>query len=322
MKKSLPADEVADLLVKLGVVQTDELDALPGLRASLADRDEALKLAAGVRQRLGELLTNASRLIDEQIAQALEEQAKTDEKLGDVLVRLGYLTLAERDIIVEFQRHQSGEAPTSGKLRLGQILVSTGEVSESALTEALERTRGTGRRIGEELVAEGYLSKDRLDRALALQRRLVNAACVAALVSAGATYTTQVKAGQARAFMAVTATVVDTVSMRAVYQAQDLVITANDVARGYVEVPAASRFEIANKGPCLFEFRPAGDIFRSFRVMLPEGTAQFGADGGTMLQKSGGTGIARIDIGYRFELASNARPGAYRWPLSLTVLPM
>ena len=301
MKKSLPADEVADLLVKLGVVQTDELDALPGLRASLADRDEALKLAAGVRQRLGELLTDASRLID---------------------VRLGYLTLAERDIIVEFQRHQGGEVPTSGKLRLGQILVSTGEISESVLTEALEHARDTGRKIGEELVAEGYLSKDRLDRALALQRRLVNAACVAALVSAGATYTTQVKAGQARAFMAVTATVVDTVSMRAVYQAQDLVITANDVARGYVEVPAASRFEIANKGPCLFEFRPAGDIFRSFRVMLPEGTAQFGAAGGTMLQKSGGTGIARIDIGYRFELASNARPGAYRWPLSLTVLPM
>lgn len=321
-EKASPANEVAKALVKLGVIRADELDALPSLRAHLADQDEALKLAAGDRQRLGDLLTDASRLIDEQIDHALDEQARTHEKLGDVLVRLGYLTLTERDLIVEFQRYQAGAAPASDKLRLGRILVSTGEISEGQLSETLGRARSAGRRIGDELVAEGHLSPERLERALTLQRRLVVTALTAALFPASAIYTKQAKAADARGYMTITATVVDTMTMRAVYQATDLVITAEDVARGYVDVPAASRFEIGNKGPCVFEFRRTGTLFRSFRVTLPEGTAQFGAEGGTLLQKSRSAGVARVDVSYRFDLDPGVKPGTYRWPLSITILPM
>jgi hypothetical protein len=110
--------------------------------------------------------------------------------------------------------------------------------------------------------------------------------------------------------------------MRALHQAQDLIVTAADVARGYVDMPAASRFEISSKRPCIFEFRPLANVLRSFRVTLPEGSAQFGAEGGTMLTKPRGTGVANVDVGYRFELAPNTTPGTYTWPVSLTVLPM
>lgn len=150
------ANDVAELLLKLGVVEADELDRIPGLRASLVDRNEALKLGAGVRQRLGELLTEADRVVDEQISHSLLEQAKTGEKIGDILIRLGYLTLPERDVVLQFQRYQEGSSAGSDRLRLGRFLVSTGEISEGQLTHALEQARIAGRRIGEELVAEGW----------------------------------------------------------------------------------------------------------------------------------------------------------------------
>lgn len=314
--------DIADLLVKLGVVQSEELDAVPGLRASLLDRNEALRLAAGVRQRLGELLIQADRLIDEQIGEALAEQARTGEKLGDVLVRLGYLTLEERDAVLAFQRYQAGESAASDKLRLGRILVSAGEISERQLAIALSRARTAGRRIGEELIAEGHLSPERLERALRLQHRLVITALAAGLCSMNAVHAKQGRATEARAYMSVTANVVESVTVRAVYQARDLIVTSDDVARGYVDVPAASRFEITNRAPCMFDFRKAGNLIRSFRITLPEGSAQFGAEGGTLLQKSRGAGVERVDVSYRFDLAPDVKPGTYGWPLSLTVLPM
>lgn len=318
-----PTIDVAELLLKLGVVETGDLDAIAGLRESLADRDEALKLGAGVRGRLGELLAEANRVLDGQISQSLLEQQKTGEKLGDILVRLGYLSIAERDIVLEFQRYQDGRgAAGSDKLRLGRILVSTGEISEAQLANALERAHTAGHRLGEELIAEGCLSADRLERALKLQRRLVITALAASLVPATAVYPRHAKAADTRAQMTVSANVVEAVTIRTMHQARDLIITAADVARGYVEVPAASRFQVSGNSLSVLEFRPRGAIVRSFSVTLPEGSARFGPEGGTLLQKARQPSAPTVDVTYRFDLAAGIKPGSHPWPLSLTILPM
>ena len=318
----VPVSEVAELLVKLGVVEADELDAVAGLRESLGERDGAPKLGAGVRGRLGELVAEASRVLDEQVSQSLLEQEKTGEKIGDILVRLGYLSAAERDVVLRFQRYQDGTEAGSGKLRLGRILVSTGEISEAQLDRALGRARVAGHRIGEELVAEGCLSAERLDRALKLQRRLVITALAASLLPAAAVYPRHAKAAETRAQMTVSATVVETVTLRTLHQARDLIITAQDVERGYVEVSAASRFQLSGNSLSVLEFRPRGAIVGSFSVTLPEGSARFGPEGGTLLQKPRQSGASTVDVAYRFELAAGTKPGAYPWPLSLTILPI
>ena len=214
--------------------------------------------------------------------------------------------------------------PPAERPRLGEILVATGKISQSQLQEALERKRETGRRIGEELVAAGHLSTDLVDRALVVQRRLVFAASLAALSPINSLTVGDADAGEAKTYMTVSATVVDTVSIRALHQAGNLVVTQQDVDRGYVEVPAASRLEIRNSKPCLFEFRPAANdnIFRAVRVTGIQGSADFGPDGGTLLQTGFRDGAAMVEVGYRFELSPNVRPGAYRWPVSLTVLPL
>lgn len=122
--------------------------------------------------------------------------------------------------------------------------------------------------------------------------------------------------------MSVSATVVEAFTIRSLHLARDLIITAEDVARGYVEVVAASRFQVTGKSPCVLEFRPLGSIVNAFTVTLPEGSARFGAQGGTLLQKSRSAGLSTVDVTYRFDLHAGTTPGAHRWPLSLTVLPM
>jgi hypothetical protein len=204
------------------------------------------------------------------------------------------------------------------KVLLGEILIATGEISRQQLIDALARKQATGRLLGEELIAAGHLQPRRLARALKLQRRLVFGALIAALVPTG---TDDAAAGQARAYMSVSATVVDSVSIRAIYQAQNLVVTPGDVARGYVEVPAGSRLEIRNPGPCAFEFRATGELFSSVRISGVDGVAELGPSGGTLLQKPAAGGGA-VAVNYRFALAPGIAPGAYGWPLSLTVLPM
>lgn len=222
-------------------------------------------------------------------------------------------TSDDSDQLAELERETLLEARERPKL--GEILVAAGEISETQLHEALERKNRTGRRIGEELVAAGIVSAERLARALGMQRRFMLAAVFTALVG-------QANAADVRAHMSVSATVVDTVGIRPLHQAQNLVVTAQDVQRGYVEVPAASRFEIRSRGATVFEFRPTADIFRSVKVSSTGGAAEFGAGGGTLLQKSSGDALASVSVNYRFDLAAGVSPGTYRWPLALTVLPM
>lgn len=150
-------------------------------------------------------------------------------------------------------------------------------------------------------------------------RRLLQRLLVAALF---ATLVGHVHAADVRAAMSVTANVVESAGIRSSYQAQEFVISPRDVERGYVEVPSASRFELRNRGHSLLEFRGVSNVFRSVRVTGAAGTAEFGASGGTLLQKPLEHGAGSVALSYRFELAPGVSPGPHSWPLSLTVLPL
>lgn len=208
-------------------------------------------------------------------------------------------------------------APGAVRVRLGEILVESGDVSTSQLAAALNAKRASGRRIGEELVAAGCLQRDRLAAALKLQRRLAVLAFAAALIPMNR----PAHAEQARAQMTVSATIVDTVGVRSVHQAQRLVITAEDVRRGYVDAPAATRVDVRCARLCLFELKPTQDFVRSVRVAGLDTGAEFGAGGAAILHKA--TAQAReVAMDYRFTLAPDTAPGAYPWPVALSVMPM
>ena len=60
---------------------------------------------------------------------------------------------------------------TRKKLRLGDVLVNSGVITEQDLEKGLARQKGTGRKLGEVLVDEGLVSEDNIARALSSQLR-------------------------------------------------------------------------------------------------------------------------------------------------------
>jgi predicted transglutaminase-like cysteine proteinase len=140
-----------------------------------------VRLAAGAPARIGALLVQGQRLRAQGLHNCLGEQERTGARFGEVLVRQGQLSVAERDAVLAFQRVQRGVVPGDPGLRLGQILVATGDITREQLDAALERQKSEGGPLGEAVLATTSVPKRRLLAALRLQRKLVTAALRLAL---------------------------------------------------------------------------------------------------------------------------------------------
>ena len=156
-----------------------------------------------------------------------------------------------------------------------------------------------------------------------VQDRLVSAALVAA-VSLATGFPTQAEAaGSITQTITVTARVAPWVKLNLEHQQMQLTVTPDDVARGYAEVSAASRFAVTtnNRAGYALIFQPHAAIFRSVEIHGLGVGVEIGAGGGTVIQSGAENGVARtlFELGYRFYLAEGVQPGSYFWPLSVSV---
>ncbi|HEU5279640.1 MAG TPA: hypothetical protein VFU26_12145 [Gaiellaceae bacterium] len=135
-------------------------------------------------RQLGELLVAEELLSEEELEQALAEQAKSGRLLGQILVNNGYLSafslarvLSEQHG-VKLQSMQQDQAPPPAPeppleqawRPLGKVLVELEFLTESQLERALAAQREEeGMRLGEILVSRGLLSGLELAQALAEQ---------------------------------------------------------------------------------------------------------------------------------------------------------
>jgi hypothetical protein len=125
---------------------------------------------------LGELLVAKKLIREDELERALAEQEETGRRLGEVLVDHGALTNVE---LINVLAEQYGVAlegiddvPSASVPEwrpLGRILVARGELSQSALDEALAAQRATGRRLGEVLVDDHGVTMLALAAALGAQ---------------------------------------------------------------------------------------------------------------------------------------------------------
>ena len=104
-------------------------------------------------------------------------------------------------------------------------------------------------------------------------------------------------------------------------QPATLVITAEDIARGYVEVVSATVLKIKSnvRDGYLLHFVIAGGPFTGIRVI----------DGARIIELDRSSGFVHMPnegmkqqeetkyFGYRFFLSPDAKPGEYRWPIQL-----
>jgi hypothetical protein len=217
---------------------------------------------------------------------------------------------------------QHGEGPASADRppKLGEILLAQGTITQEQLAIALDRQKTSGRRLGEELVKAGFVKRSVVSRALRIQRRIVFGALT---TLAAATMSPQIHAA-ARSQIAVTAFVPAQTIGQLVRQHSEITITDADIARGYVEIPAASQLRVTSNNPAgyVIDFFSRLAIFTSVRVSSAGGGADLGPDGGTIIERGRKGRDMPLDLSYRFNLAAQVQAGTYAWPLALNVRPL
>jgi hypothetical protein len=313
---------LGEILVRMGVADTVDLDVVLSIQKDLVFLEDALKLAAGVRQLLGDLLIQARRIKPEQLEHALEEQQRTGEKLGEIFVRLSIISRQELEGLLAFQQHQGGPQQAA-RLRLGQLLVETKKISYEQLQHALQKQRlSPNKKIGELLVEEGYVTHEEISHGLKLQRKLLTAALIAilSLCSPASPLIEHSKASSFHEQTPVTETAAAYARLKLVYQAPELVVTYADILRGYIEVKSASRIEIRSNAFFFLRFDGLNKPFKEVKIR------GFGKDirvdtRGNSLFLQDIRGFATFDLTYTFVLSEDAQPGTYAWPIEISVHP-
>jgi len=133
-------------------------------------------------RQLGELLVAEELLTEDELEQALSEQAASGRLLGQIIVANGYLSafslarVLSQQHGVQLSPREGAPAPATGAAApeqawrpLGRVLVDLEFLTESQLERALAAQREEGCRLGEILVSRGLLSGGELAQALAEQ---------------------------------------------------------------------------------------------------------------------------------------------------------
>jgi hypothetical protein len=315
-------NNIGTLLTTLGMIVPERMLADFDIDKYLDHLDHVLTLSAGEHKRLTELLQTAKSITPEQINDALSEQRRNGRKLDEILIERNLLTQSEREVVLEFQRRHGRATLVSGELALGNILVTSGQLTRSQLKDALNRQEVSGRRIGEELIEAGTITSNQVESGLRLQRKLIIAALIVAVGFGPKTVNASTSEGaQSSSAMPVSVTVIANAKIRNEYQVTQLKVTESDVSRGYVDIQDASRFSVSTNSRVgyLLEFHPVSHLFESVEVCGLGSPVQLGADGGAIVQRGPASPSLKHVLGFRFFLSHDTVAGNYPWPLLLSI---
>lgn len=317
---------LGETLVRMGVIDPEVLKAALSIQGELGSIRDAIRVAAGVRLLLGEMLLLAKRITPVQLDSALDEQRRTGGRIGEIVVRHGWITPAELDAVLAFQEYQRGEKPSSERLRIGEILVTTDQITRDQLDAALRRHRTSAKKIGDLLVEAGDLRPEQVERGLRIQKHLVTAALVAVLSLANVASAQDSGRGPvspSSSRIEVTARIREKAALRVLWQQARIAITKSDVLRGYVDVRMASRIEVQNNSPhgYLLVFEGTGGPFREVLVRGLGREVQLGSEGGIAPMPYARDPIV-MELSYRFVLDKETKAGIYEWPLAISSRPI
>ena len=162
----------------------------------------SLTLQYRYHRLLGDLLVDGGFLSRSQVYSALTEQVRSGGRIGDILVARGLLDGPTLKALLRLQRLLDGASdPNSafhtflncpqafaaavrrqGGIRLGELLLAEGEITETQLERAIARQRHSEKPLGELLIEAGWLDTRRLGHFLRLQKGLSMALAASALL--------------------------------------------------------------------------------------------------------------------------------------------
>ncbi len=132
------------------------------------------------------------------------------------------------------------------------------------------------------------------------------------------------RAGSVSASLAVSVVVPPRALLTVESEPPSLRITGEDVERGYVEVPRATRLTVRTNTPggWLAELQILPGPWRTLDVTGLGAPTQVSGSGGWIAQPYPGTSRpVSLEVSYRLLLSADARPGVYPWPVALAAIP-
>jgi hypothetical protein len=174
--------------------------------------------------------------------------------------------------------------------------------------------------MSDRLIDEEYMKNN---TAMIQVARLAMHALVVGVFCATASAPAQ---AQAQAQVKVSVSILKRASLQVLAQPSSVTVTAADLARGYVDVPAASQVAVRSNAPAgyLLEFASQGDFMRQILVRGLDTDVQLSPAGGMVSQRGASKGVTKttLALGFRFLLSESAQEGTYAWPMRLAVVPL
>lgn len=115
------------------------------------------------KSKIGELLLRQGVIDEDQLKHALSEHERTGIALSKILVRLGMVSEEVLTNVLGVQMRNST------RMRIGELLLKHGYITEAQLNRALEEQKKTGQRLGRILVSLGFMPEERLVEILSAQ---------------------------------------------------------------------------------------------------------------------------------------------------------
>lgn len=319
-RQMLENRKLGELIMELGMLDEIDLHAVMSIQNELKEGGGE-DLAAAVGSRLGAILIASNCLSKSQLDYAVAQLDDSEEQLGDILIRQGVLTPSQLSGALNFQKRL--HAHRSDRYRLGQMMVASGHISEDTLAEAVERQKVTGGRLGETLLESGAITNSALRNALAQQRRFISAATAALsfLMAAGMPN----QAAGATTKLQVSARILTHVAVRSMKIPTQVSITPADVAQGYVDIESPIEMEVVTNsaGGVLVGISLNASAFTGAIASGQFGTMRLTPGTPELVVGNRGQGMRTesLSMRLRIELARNAEPGVIAMPVSLFLSP-
>ena len=186
-----------------------------------------------------------------------------------------------------------------------------GEAGPDALVAVQQRLGGTR-------VTIGAVSAPDIARGPKLQQILVGVAVAAAFALCAIPNPAR-GASAGSSTMKVTANVLPYLRLQVLKQVATLNVTPEDIARGYIDVPAATDLiaRTNDRNGFSLSFDARSNVFRKAQVTGLGSGVELGPEGGIAHQPFAGKQML-MRLSYRFFLAPGVAPGSYPWPLQIS----
>ncbi len=129
---------------------------------------------------------------------------------------------------------------------------------------------------------------------------------------------------QARATLGVSATVVPVARLELATREPDLLLTQDDLDRGYIETPQALHLTVYSNSRNGFalDVLPVSPLFSAVSVQGLDSEVLLSAGGGTVTQRWSRPQKVSLELRFSFVIADGIQPGRYAWPVRLAARPL